>query len=66
MPFFRRDIMDNNADGSRKITDLQLDKEKPLDFERDWDRIKQTQLDFLPESERENFLIRMVKMAVYN
>jgi hypothetical protein len=66
MLFFRSDVMDNKTGGSGKIADLQPDKEKILDFERDWERIKTTQLNFLPESERENFLIRMVKMAVYN
>ncbi|MFZ7134284.1 MAG: hypothetical protein ACOWWR_18205 [Eubacteriales bacterium] len=41
-------------------------EDQVLVFERDWERIKETQLEFLSAEERDAFLIRMVKLAVYN
>lgn len=41
-------------------------EETVLVYDRDWERIKETELDFLPEDEREAMLQMIVKVAVYN
>mgnify|MGYP000863928126 CR=1 FL=1 len=40
--------------------------EEVLNFDRDGDIIKEKCLNFLAEEERDAFLTRMVKLAVYN
>ncbi|MFZ7134257.1 MAG: hypothetical protein ACOWWR_18070 [Eubacteriales bacterium] len=41
--------------------------EKPvLDYDRDWEIIKNTQLEFIDEKERDAFLEILVRVAVYN
>jgi hypothetical protein len=41
-------------------------EELVLDYDRDWEIIKKTQLSFIPEDQRDAFLEMMVKLAVYN